>query len=167
MRMLKTAAILIVSLGLLSSSANAGEKQSVSGINKDFVMISETTATIPDVPHHTFKQVTVGWTTESSNPDWANVRATVVEHQDIKGLDRTINGYGTYHHPNGDVDYFSYEGTGHTTMKEGGAFESVGQGRYKNTGGTGKFKTAKGEGTYICKFTQTGGQCDWNGDVEY
>ena len=88
MRMLKPAAILIVSLGLLSSPANAGEKQNVSGINKDFVTISETTATIPDMPHHTFKQVTVGWTTESSNSDWANVPATAVEHQDIKGLDR-------------------------------------------------------------------------------
>jgi len=167
MRLLKTGAILVGSFGLFSLSVNAGEKESISGTNKDYMTISETTATISDVPNHTFKQITVAWTTESSNPDWANVRATAIEHQDIKRLDRTVHGYVTNHHPNGDVSYFSYEGAGHTTMKDGGAFERVSQGRYVQTGGTGKFKTANGAGTYTCKFAPTGGQCDWSGDIEY
>ena len=167
MRTLKTSAILVGSVALLSLSVNAGEKQSISGTNKDVVTISETTATIPDMPNHTFKQLAIEWKTESSNPDWLNVRATGIEHDDIKGLDVTVHGYGTNHHPNGDVDYFTWQGTGHTTMKEGGAFETVSQGNYLGAGGTGKFKAAKGAGTYACKFTPNGGQCDWKGDIEY
>jgi len=33
-------------------------------------------------------------------------------------------------------------------------------------GGTGKFKTIKGSGTYPCKFTAEGGQCDWEIEPE-
>jgi hypothetical protein len=167
MRMLNTGTILIGCVGLLSLSANAGEKQSMSGTNKDIVTFSETTATIPDVPNHTFKQNTIGWRTDSTSPDWKDVRATAVEQQDNKGLDSTVHGYGTNRHPNGDLDYFSYEGTGHTTMKDGGAFELVAQGRYTQAGGTGQFKAVKGTGTYDCKITQAGGLCDWKGEVEY
>jgi hypothetical protein len=43
-------------LGLsLSLPAVAGEK--VTGVNKDFVVLSETSAAIPDKPGHAFKQV--------------------------------------------------------------------------------------------------------------
>ena len=31
---------------------------------------------------------------------------------------------------------------------------------------TGKFKTIKGSGTYTCKSTPKGGQCDWEAEAE-
>jgi hypothetical protein len=151
-------------VALFSLPANAGDKQSISGVNKDQQTVSETSSTVPDQPNHVFKQAVMTWKTESTNPDWTNVRATGVEHQDIIGPDIKVRGYGTNHHPNGDVDYFSWEGSG-KVMSDKGDMEA--QGRYIGTGGTGKFKSAKGSGTYSCKFTSSGGQCDWKGEIEY
>ena len=67
---------------------------------------------------------------------------------------------------NGDVFYHSIEGTAKVTPKEPGAFETVAQGKFELTGGTGKHD-GKGPGTYTCNFTQSGGGCDWQGEVEF
>jgi hypothetical protein len=64
------------------------------------------------------------------------------------------------------LSYFSFEGVATTIKKDGGDFEVAGQGKFTFLGGTGKFKTIKGSGTYTCKFTPKGGQCDWEAEAE-
>ena len=64
------------------------------------------------------------------------------------------------------MNYFSWEGVVKTTKKDEGDFETAAQGKFTWLGETGKFKTIKGSGTYTCKFTPKGGQCDWDGDAE-
>jgi hypothetical protein len=150
----------------LSISFPVAAAEKVTGINKDFQRLSETSVTVPDKPDHTFKQVTYVWKSVSSNPNFGEAWTSGVAQQDIIGSDRTERGYGTNHYQSGDVSYFSWEGVSKTTMKDGGDFDTVGQGKITWLGGTGKFKTIKGPGTYTCKFTPKGGQCDWEGEPE-
>jgi len=58
------------------------------------------------------------------------------------------------------ISYFSWEGGIKHTKKDDGDFEGVARGTFTWLGGTGKFKTIKGSGTYTCKFTSKGDQCD-------
>jgi hypothetical protein len=156
--------IVFASVLALTFPVAAAEK--VAGINKDFQTLSETSANIPDKPGHTFKQVTMVWKTASSNPAFDRVSASAVAQQDTIGTDSTERGYGTNHFQNGDVNYFGWEGVVKTATKDGGDFETVSQGKFTWLGGTGKFKTIRGSGTYTCKFTPKGGQCDWEGEPE-
>jgi hypothetical protein len=149
---------------VVSFPVAAAEK--VAGINKDFQTLSETSANIPDKPGHTFKQVTLVWKSVSPNPAFGEAWASAVAQQDTIGTDSTERGYVTNHLQNGDVNYVSWQGVVKTAVKDGGDFESVSQGKFTWLGGTGKFKTIKGSGTYTCKFTPKGGQCDWEGEPE-
>ena len=47
-----------------------------------------------------------------------------------------VRGYGTAHNANGDLSYFSWEGTSKVTSKEGGAVELTGGGQFNWLGGT-------------------------------
>ena len=158
----------LIFAGVLAVSASfpAAAAEKVSGINKDFQRLSETTVNVPDKPDHTFKQNTTVWKTVSSNPNFGEAWTSAVSQQDNIGTDTTERGYGTNHYQNGDVNYFSWEGTGKTTTKDGGVYEVAAQGKFTFLGGTGKFKTIKGSGTYACKFTPKGGQCDWDAEAE-
>jgi hypothetical protein len=152
------AGVLILSLSLPA----AAEK--LTGVNKDYQTISETSATVPDKPGHVVKQLTTIFKTLSPNlgESWVNQ----VGQEDNVGPDGTHRGYGTNHYPNGDMIYYSYEGAGKTTTKDGGDFEVVAQGKFSWLGGTGKYKNIKGSGTYTCKFTPKGGGCDWQGEAD-
>lgn len=142
--------------------ANAGEK--ISGINKDFQTLSELKATIPDQSGHSFTQSTFVFKSTASNPEWGDYWNDAVEQDDAVGTDIVFKGYSTGHFSNGDVMYFSYEGTRKITPKDGGAFDVASQGKFTWLGGTGKHNV-KGPGTFACKFTQVGGTCDWQGDA--
>jgi hypothetical protein len=155
---------LITATFSLSLPAVAADK--ISGVNKDFQRLSETSVTVPDKPGHTFKQNTVIWKTISSDPRFGEAWTSAVAQQDNIGPETTERAYGTNHYPSGDVSYFSFEGVGKTTKKDGGDFEVAGEGKFTFLGGTGKFKNLKGSGTYTCKFTPKGGQCDWDAEVE-
>jgi hypothetical protein len=145
---------------LLSLPAVAAEK--ITGVHKGFQILSELTAVVPDKPGHSVKQVT--WVWKTSSPQWGESWASAVEQQETVGADNTVKGYGTSHFPDGDVSYFSWEGTSKVTPKEGGAFDMAGLGKFTWLGGTGKHNV-KGPGTYTCKFTQAGGTCDWQGEA--
>ncbi len=150
----------------LSVSLPAAAAEKVIGVNKDFQRLSETSVNIPDKPGHTFKQVVLVWKSISANPNFGEAWTSAVAQQDNIGTDITERAYGTNHYPNGDMSYFSFEGVAKTTKKDGADFEVAGQGKFTFLGGTGKFKTIKGSGTYTCKFTPKGGQCDWEAEAE-
>jgi len=160
------ASIVFASVLILSSSLPVLAAEKVTGVNKDFQRLSETTANVPDRPGHTFKQVTVVWKSVSSNPKFGEAWANAVAQQDNFGADINERGYGTNHYQDGDVSYFSFESALKTTRKDGGDFDTVGQGKFTFLGGTGKFKNAKGSGSYTCKFSPKGGQCDYEAEVE-
>ena len=156
----------IVSASLLSVAlslpASAGEK--VSGHNSNFQILSEVTATIPDRPGHIMRQRTTTFTTSSAR--LGDYWGSQIAQDEVIGQDVTSKGYGTNHFANGDVAYYSFEGTAKVTPKGPGAFETVAQGKFEWTGGTGKHDV-KGPGTYTCNFTQSGGGCDWQGEAEF
>ena len=160
------ASLVLAGFLALSAAHPAAAAEKVTGVNKDFQRLSETSVNIPDKPGHTFKQVVLVWKSISPNPNFGEAWTSAVAQQDNIGTDITERAYGTSHYPNGDLGYFSFEGTGKTTKKEGGDFEATGQGTITLLGGTGKFKNTKGSGTYACKFTPKGGQCDWEIDAE-
>ena len=160
------ASIVLANVLILSSSLPVVAAEKVTGVNKDFQRLSETTANVPDKPGHTFKQITIVWKSVSTNPNFGEAWTNAVAQQDNFGADVTERGYGTNHYQDGDVSYISFEGAAKTTRKDGGDFDTVGQGRFTFLGGTGKFKNIKGSGTYACKFTPKGGQCDWEAETE-
>ncbi len=145
---------------LASLPAVAAEK--VTGVDKDFQLLSETNAFVADKPGHSIQQRT--WVWKTSSPVWGEYWNSAVEQVDNAGADETVKGYGTAHFPNGDVTYSSWEGTDKVTPKEGSAFDMTGQGKFTWLGGTGKHNI-KGSGSYSCKFTQAGGACDWQGEA--
>ena len=159
---------MIASTGILSVAlslpANAGEK--ITGRTSDYQLLSEVTATIPDKPGHILRQRTTIFKSSSSSARLGDFWITVVGQQEVVGQDITNKAYGTAHFANGDVAHISFEDTSKVTPKEPGAFETVSQGKYEWTGGTGKHDV-KGPGTYTCHFTQSGGGCDWQGEVEF
>jgi hypothetical protein len=160
------ASIVFASVLILSSSLPVVAAEKVTGVNKDFQRLSETTANVPDKPGHTLKQITTVWKSVSTNPNFGEAWTNAVVQQDNFGVDVTERGYGTSHYQDGDVSYISFEGAVKTTRKDGGDFDTVAQGRFTWMGGTGKFKNIKGSGTYGCKFTPKGGQCDWEAEAE-
>jgi hypothetical protein len=147
---------------LLSMPATAGEK--ITGSTMDYQIVSETSVAWSG---HTIKQVSSTWKGTSPNPNWGQWSVTAVEQQDVVGPDAVTRNWGTQHQANGDLAFFTCEGTSKVTPKEAGAFDGVAQGKCLWTGGTGKFKSLKGPATYSCKFTQASGGCDFQGDVEY
>ena len=64
------------------------------------------------------------------------------------------------------MTYFVWEGTQKVTPKDAGAFDAVEQGTFSWIAGTGKHNVT-GPGTYTCKFNQSGGACDWQGEADY
>ncbi len=162
---MQTKAVLLAScIVLFGLPVNAAEK--VNGVNKDLQVLSEVNATIPDKPGHTFKQLAVTWKANGSS-DLANFWASAVEQQDNVGADTKSKGYGTGHLANGELAYFSWEGTTKAVPKEGGAFDLTGSGTFTWLGGTGKYQKLSGSGTYTCKGDQTGVQCPWEGEPQY
>jgi hypothetical protein len=127
--------------------ANAAEK--VSGVNKDYQVLSTVSSAIPDKPGHTFRQIVQTWKATGSS-DLANFLGTAVLQQEAIGGDTKTRGYGTGRTANGDLSYFSLEGTSKVTPKEGAAFEVNGSGTFKWLGGTGKYQKLSGDGTYSC-----------------
>jgi hypothetical protein len=160
--------MMIVSASLLSVAlslpASAGEK--VSGHNSNFQILSEVTATIPDRSGHILRQRTLTYTATTNSARIGDFWVSEISQAEVIGQDVTIRAYGTDHFANGDVAYYSLEGTSKVTPKGPGAFESVSQGKFVWTGGTGKHDV-KGPGTYTCTFTQSGGNCDWQGEAEF
>ena len=159
------ASIVFASVLILSSSLPVVAEK-VTGVNKGFQRLSETTANVPDKPGHTFKQITLVYKSVSTNPNFGEAWTNAVVQQDNFGADVTERGYGTGHYQDGDVSYIGFEGAVKTTRKDDGDFDTVGQGRFTFLGGTGKFKNIKESGTYTCKFTPKGGQCDWEAETE-
>jgi len=164
---MKKAQLGIVSFGVLtlflSLPANAGEK--VAGHFFDFQDLSEMTSAVPDKPGHSLKQITSVWKSTGTS-DLATFWASAVEQQEVVGTDIKSRGYGTSHYDNGDVANVVWEGTANVTPKDAGAFDMTAQGTFTWLGGTGKHNV-KGPGTYSCKFNQSGGTCDWQGEADY
>src|SRR5579864_6903791 len=110
----------------LSLSVPAVAAEKISGVNKEYQTLSETSTTVPDKPDHVVKQLTgVHRTTCQGGAGSCTLGefwASEVAQQDIIGTDNTIRGYGTNHFQNGDLGYYSFEGTGKTTMKGAGDF---------------------------------------------
>jgi hypothetical protein len=164
-REMQTKTVLLAGcIALVGLPVNAAEK--VSGVNSDLQVVSEVNAAIPDKPGHTFKQLAVTWKASGSS-ELANFWASAVEQQDNVGGDTKSKGYGTGHLANGELAYFSWEGTTKAVPKEGGAFELTGSGTFTWLGGTGKYQKISGGGTYTCKGDQKGVQCPWEGEPQY
>ena len=136
----------------------------ITGRNSDYQLLSELTATIPDRPGHILRQRTQTYTISSAR--LGDLWVSQIAQDEVIGQDVTSKGYGTHHYANGDVAYYSFEGTAKVTPKGPGAFETVSQGKFALTGGTGKHDM-KGPGTYTCSFTQSGGDCDWQAEAEF
>jgi hypothetical protein len=158
--------IVLASVLAIGVSLPVAAAEKVAGINKDYQRISENSANVPGQPGHTLKQVSLVWKSLSPNPTFGEGWVSAVAQLDTTGADSTERGYATSHIQNGDVIYSGWEGTVKTAKKDGGDFETVAQGTFTWLGGTGKFKTIKGVGTYTCKWTSKGGQCDWEGEPE-
>jgi hypothetical protein len=160
---MKTQRLAIIFAGttalLASLPAVAAEK--VTGVDKDFQLLSEATAVIPDQPGHSVQQHT--WVWKTSSPAWGEYWNSGVEQTETVGTDDTVKGYGTSHFPDGGVTYFSWEGTVKVTPKEG-SYDTAGQGKFTWLGGTGKHNV-KGPGSYTCKFAKGAGGCDWQGEA--
>jgi hypothetical protein len=165
---MKSRITVIVCAGFLSVAlsvpASAGEK--ITGRTSDYQLLSEVTATIPDKPGHILKQRTTIFKSTSSSARLGDSWMTSVGQQEVSGQDITNKAYGTARFANGDVAYLSFEDTAKVAPKEAGAFETVSHGKFEWTGGTGKHDV-KGQGTYTCTFTQSGGGCDWQGEAEF
>lgn len=162
---MQTKAILLAS-GIIFSSLPVYAAEKVSGVNKDYQVLSEVKSVIPDKPGHTFKQIIQTWKATGSS-DLANFFGTAVLQQEAIGSDTKTRGYGTGHTANGDLSYFSVEGTSKVTPKEGAAFEVNGSGTFKWLGGTGKYQKLSGDGTYSCRGDQTGTECHWESEAQY
>jgi len=158
--------IVLASVLAISVSLPVAAAEKVTGVNKDFQAISKTSANIPGQPGHTFDQNAIVWKSVSSNPIFGEAWVSAIAQLDTTGEDAKERGYATNHYQSGDVSYFSWEGAINHTKKDGGDFERVARGTFTWLGGNGKFKTIKGSGTYTCKFTSKGGQCDWEGEPE-
>jgi hypothetical protein len=155
-------AIIIAGTTALLASLPAAAAEKVTGVDKDFQLLSESTAVVHDKPGHTVQQRT--WVWRTSSPQWGEYWNSAVEQVETVGTDDTVKGYTTAHFPDGDVTYLSWEGADKLTVKDGGAFDFAGQGKFTWLGGTGKHNV-KGSGTFTCKFTQAGGACDWQGEA--
>jgi hypothetical protein len=157
--------VLATVLGL-SICVPVAAAEKVAGVNKDFQRLSETSTTVPGQPGHTLKQIALLWKSISSNPTFGDAWVSANAQLDDMGNEAKERGYATNHYQDGDVSYISWEGAITHTKKDGGDFERVAKGTFTWLGGTGKFKTIKGSGTYTCKFTSKGGQCDWETEPE-
>src|SRR4051794_4421953 len=91
---------------ILSSALPAAAAEKITGVNKEFQRLSETSVNIPDKPGHTFKQVVLVWKSVSPNPNFGEAWTSAVAQQDNIGTDITERAYGTSHYPNGDKSYF-------------------------------------------------------------
>jgi hypothetical protein len=156
---------------LLSLPVNAGEK--VTGVHKDFRMISDATAIVPGQPDHLLKRVTYVFNSTTSNPKLGDFSSTFVQQQDIIAKDVTFIGYGEDHFPNGDVTYVTIEGSGIMTPSATGPFDIVEQGKFIWTGGTGEHDI-KGGGTFTCNLKvppmpaeQVIGECTIEGGANF
>ena len=98
--------------------------------------------------------------------DLANAWSSGVAQQEVAGNDIKSKGHGTSHFGNGDAAHFVWEGNAKVTPKEAGAFDMAEQGTFSWLGGTVKHNVT-GPGTYTCKFNQSGGTCDWQGEADY
>jgi hypothetical protein len=158
--------IVLASVLAIGVSLPAAAADKVTGVHKEFQRVSEAVANVPGQPGRTLRQVSIVWKSTSSNPIFDQAWVSAVAQIDALGEDSKEQGYGTSHYPSGDVNYFTWEGAIKHTVKEGGDYDRVAQGKFTWLGGTGKFKAIKGSGTYTCKFTSKGGQCDWEGEPE-
>jgi hypothetical protein len=162
---MQTKAILLAScIVLFGLPANAAEK--ASGVTSGYQTVSTLNSAIPDKAGHSVRQVVQTYKSTGSS-DLANFSATNVAQQDVLGGDIKGRAYGINQHANGDLSYVSAEGTTKITPKEGGAFELIGSGTFKWIGGTGKYQKLSGDGTYSCKGTQAGTECQWEGEAQY
>jgi hypothetical protein len=114
---------------------NAAAK--IHGVIKDFRGLSVVSSFVHDSQAHRFMQTTKTWKSTGSG-ELANFWATAVEHQDYNNGAVTVSGYGTSHHANGDLSYFSWEGTAQVIPEH--IPHLTGSGKFKWLGGTGKFQ---------------------------
>ena len=142
---------------------NAAEK--IHGAIKDFRGLSMVSSFVHDNQAHRFMQVTKTWKSTGSG-ELANFLATAVEQQDYNNGTITVRGYGTSHHANGDLSYFSWEGTAQVIPEH--IPDLTGKGKFKWLGGTGKFEKLSGHGTYTC--IRQGNlrplECQWEGEYK-
>lgn len=95
------ASIVFASVLILSSSLPVVAAEKITGVNKDFQRLSETSVNIPDKPGHTFKQVVLVWKSISPNANFGEAWTSAVAQQDNMGTDIMERAYGTNHYPNG------------------------------------------------------------------
>ena len=125
-----SASLVVAGFLALSVSLPAAAAEKVTGINKDFQRLSETTANAPEKPGHTFKQITLVWKTVSSSPNFPEAWTSAVAQQDNIGTATTDRGYATNHYDGGDVNYFIRTVFNYPTLAEAyktAAFDAVNQ----------------------------------------
>jgi hypothetical protein len=118
-----------------------------------------------DRPGHDFTQSVLLDKYETTDTEYKGAIGHVFNQEE------SIAGTGTHRGTtvdvlkNGDKVFWKYEGTHHTTVKDGGAWETTCSGKGEITGGTGKYKNAKGVSPYRCKVSPDGyyeeGEQDW------
>lgn len=159
--------LFLVGSVFLDSSVQAAEKKRLVGISKAQQQLYQTSSAIGDVAGHEIVQSSQISGNAADHPDWRNmVQKSFIQFDQTNGTG-SHRGHGENLHENGDRNYYSFQGTHKTVLKDGGGWEQNSEGSYTLTSGTGKFKNMTGGGTYTCKFTPDGGGCNWQGDHEY
>ncbi len=139
----------------------AAEKKARKGSNKPIAVLSRQSSAYGDVAgHEIYQSVILSKNVVSSDKALEGFEQTMIEQGEEIAGSGTHRGFETDKFKDG-LQFVRYEGTHKTITKEGGAWELTTQGKYTITGGTGPYAKAKGEGTYKCRFTAEGGQCDW------
>lgn len=149
---------------VMSFNSNASaEKMKITGKNKTVRVISQSTADPGDKDGHLLMQTVSLSNTTSSDENWNDVKMIDAQQTDQMGAAGSHTGYGYHLHKNGDRTFFKYWGT----QKAAGEGMLSLEGKFEWTGGTGKLQNVKGGGTYTCKGSMKGNECDWQGEVEY
>jgi hypothetical protein len=148
-------------------SAQAAEKKKVTYTKKIKQEISRENIYPGDVPKHQFSQFVRISSFTNSDPDFGSSESLEYGQSDSVAGNGSHRGYSVGNYKNEDKTYAKWEGTHKTTVKEGGVWEVIFEGKFQFTGGTGKFKNIKGGGVYKGKITAKGLTEEGEFEVEY
>ncbi len=129
--------------------------------------ISYLVTNIGDVPEHQLTNFVRISFVNFSDPDFGPSEQLDYGQSDhIKG-NGSHRGYSDVNFKNGDKLFNKWEGSHKTIFKEGGAWETNYEGKFKSTGGTGNFNNIEGGGIYKGTITEKGLTEEGEYEVEY
>jgi hypothetical protein len=123
---------------------------------------TQTLASIPDKPQHTFGLAEVSGTQKTTDPKWDGSSIRYWANTDVVGGEGTQSGYFVNDHGSAGFDHGTFEGK--VAMVEG---QLVVEGKYQYSGGEGSFAGITGGGTFQTRLTgPTTVEATWEGAYE-